>query len=152
LDTTSILTEIKTYIRDYLDSKLSHDSLTYNEHFKILLDEINLRYEQKFAAIQLATATALTSAKEAVEKAERTADKWRESANEWRAAMGDKDKNFALRDDVIEVKKRIDSLEQLRDIASGKASQTTMIWTMFIALGALVSNIIQLVYRVVPIK
>jgi hypothetical protein len=115
------------------------DGVTLEKYFSSVLSEMNLRYEQRFAAQEHATRAALASAQLAVDKAEVNNEKWRGQANEWRGTMDDREKNFARRESLEAVEKKVDELESLRDIASGKASQNSVIGAYVLsAIGLLV--------------
>jgi hypothetical protein len=125
------------------------DGVSLKEHFEDLLKEIDKRYEQRFSSQDLATKSALAAAAElarekerAVMKAEENAEKWRNQANEWRGAMNDKDRFLATKESVKTLEGKIDVLESLRDIASGKASQNSVIGAyVMAAIGILIAII-----------
>jgi hypothetical protein len=92
------------------------------DHLAALIAANDKRYEDKFAASDKAVLSALAAQEKAVnaalaasEKAvlvaENNAEKWRANANEWRGAMGDRERNFAMRSDLEALKERIDRTE-----------------------------------------
>jgi len=84
----------------------------------------------------------------AVDKAEANTREWQRNSNEWRSAMNDKDKMFATKAEVIGRLEKIDGalgeLKTLRDIAIGKASQTSVLWAAAVGLAGLVIGLIRL--------
>jgi len=60
---------------------------TLHEHFVSLLEEMDKRNEQRFAAQEKAVDAALSSAKEAVLKAEHSAEERFRNTNEWRQTV-----------------------------------------------------------------
>lgn len=72
------------------------DTVPLREHFEALNAE---RDKAIFAA--------LAAQERAVKLAEENAALWRANANEWRGAMGDREKNFAPRDQLESLKKLV---------------------------------------------
>ena len=66
-------------------------------HLRQLMDERDLRYQQRFEANSSAIAAALLAAKEAVTKAEAATEKRFEAMNEFRGALTDQAQLFASR-------------------------------------------------------
>jgi hypothetical protein len=146
VDQKSLIEDLKSYIRDYLEAKVGpkSDSICVVDHFKILLAEIDKRYEQRFDAQGAATFAALNSAREATEKAEAASEVWQRNANEWRSAMSDKDKLFVTKVVYDLLVKRVDDLETLRDISQGKASQISVFWLGLVSVVGLISGLLSL--------
>jgi hypothetical protein len=120
------------------------DGVELKDHIACLLEEIDKRYEQRFAAQERATASALASAQLAVDKAELNTREWQRNSNEWRGAMSDKDKLFVTVTSYRGLCEKVDALESLRDVASGKASQNAMLFTAALALAGFLIGIIRL--------
>lgn len=120
--------------------------VTLREYLDRLFQEADKRYEQRFLAQESATKMALAAAQTAVDKSEGEANRWRMSANEWRAAMSDKDKLFLTRAETIPRLERLDNLygelKTVRDIASGRASQSQF---LLAGAGALVGILVSIV-------
>ena len=86
-------------IRGIFDEKI--------DRVREVADERDRRYEQRFVAMDEKTGLALTSSKEAVNKAEVAQEKRFDNTNEWRAAMQDRDRNQMPR---VEIEQRFESL------------------------------------------
>jgi hypothetical protein len=86
-------------LRDLIKSEL--------KSIKEVMDERDHRYEDRFTAMDEKTGLALTSSKEAVNKAEVAQEKRFDNTNEWRAAMQDRDRNQMPR---VEIEQRLDAL------------------------------------------
>jgi hypothetical protein len=124
------------------------DGVELKDHVACLLEEIDKRYEQRFEAQEEATRAALASAQLAVDKAEETTREWQRNSNEWRTAMGDKDKLFATKAEILPRLEKFDvslgELKTIRDITIGKASQNAMLFTALIAILGVVLGLVQL--------
>jgi hypothetical protein len=79
-------------IRGIFDEKI--------DRVREVADERDRRYEQRFVAMDEKTGLALTSSKEAVNKAEVAQEKRFDNTNEWRAAMQDRDRNQMPRTEI----------------------------------------------------
>jgi hypothetical protein len=75
-----------------------------------LMDERDRRYMDRFTAMDEKTSLALTSSKEAVNKAEIAQEKRFDNTNEWRAAMQDRDRNQMPR---VEIEQRFSALNKM---------------------------------------
>jgi small-conductance mechanosensitive channel len=79
-----------------------------------LFDERNLRLSERFAAQEAAVHAAFASAEKAVEREHTNSESWRKSANEWRGAMDDREKSYAMKEQVdatlASIHKEIDTL------------------------------------------
>ena len=71
-------------------------------------DERDLRYEQRFTAMDEKTSLALNASEKAVTKAEIAQEKRFDNTNEWREAMSDRDRNQMPR---IEIEQRFSSMK-----------------------------------------
>lgn len=101
-------------------------------YFERVVVELDRRYEQRFTAEAKAVASAMTAAQTAIDKAEANALTWRENANEWRAAMTDREKRFATRSEV-------DDLKKFRDMTVGTSAGRSDMWGYVVgAIGAVV--------------
>jgi hypothetical protein len=110
---------------------LLEDNIPAYEHLKVLMDERDRRYEQRFSDQNLAVSAALASAEKAVQaalvaadravaKAELAADKRFDSVNEFRQQLNDQATQFMTRSegsalidrntkDIQELKDRINT-------------------------------------------
>jgi len=117
------------------------------EQIKDILTERDNRYQQRFGGQDLAVKAALESAQLAVDKAETNTTKWQDNANEWRAAMSDKDKLLATKQEVASMQKELDDLKTFRDVATGKASLTSVMVAYVMAGASLLINLVQLLIK-----
>lgn len=102
-------------------------NVTLKEHFEKILAE-------KDKAIT----NALAAAKEAVTVAETNAEKWRDNANEWRGAMTDREKTFATKVDV-------ENLKEWINISKGKSMGLSQGWSIVISIAGIIGVIIGIV-------
>lgn len=112
------------------------DGVSLHEHLEQLLEEMNRRLDERFCALE-----------KALSIADDNANKWRDNANEWRAAMNDREASFVRKQEATIVHdnmlKRIDDLEKMRDIAQGKASQTSVI---IAGIGSIIGILLGLIH------
>jgi hypothetical protein len=124
----------------------SSDVVSLRDYTRDLMKEVDKRYEQRFDAQEAATKAALNAAQLAVDKAEANATLWRANANEWRDTMDNKDRLLMTRNEAESrlkgIEKRVDDLETLRDVASGKASQNSVIGAYIVSIIGLIAMII----------
>lgn len=120
-------------------------------HLRAVADERDRRYEQRFEAQTEAVSAALTSAKEAVDKAETAATRRFESVNEFRAQLADQAGTFMPR---LEAEQRIGQLAEKIDDIKGTRSQgfaqggqvTVMALAALASIAAVISVIIALTH------
>lgn len=129
-------------------------------HLIVILDERDLRYQQRYDAQQSAIGAALQSAQEAVLKAEVATEKRFESVNEFRGTLSDQAATFISRneietlraandDRVADLTERLDRMEG-RDagvgarIASIRGSMAIYVGlaTLVLGLAVFVANIV----------
>jgi hypothetical protein len=112
-----------TGLRDLFDAKA--------DHILKVMDERDIRYEQRFQAMDEKTSLALTSSEKAVTKAETATEKRFDAVNEFRGSLKDQaatlfprseaETKFSAYDEKFEdVKKEISSLRESRSEGSGK--------------------------------
>ena len=123
------------------------DGVDLKYHFSRLLEEMDKRYEQRFRGQECATNSALASAQLAVDKAEANTREWQRNSNEWRAAMSDREKTFASQSAVKKIEEELKGLATVRDIAIGKASQSSVLWVGLLSVAALVVSIVRIFVR-----
>lgn len=101
------------------------DSLS--QHILRIMQERDVRYEQRFAGQEKAVNAALIAAKEAVTKAEAAAEKRFDSVNEFRSTLADQQNTFVTRTEWdgkhIALGERLDlsvqnALDRIGDVAS----------------------------------
>jgi hypothetical protein len=85
--------------------------ISEREHFEALLEQMELRYEQRFQAQNSAIQAALLSTKEAISKSDAAVEKRFDSVNEFRGQLNDQTKTFASVEKVDAVIQRIDRME-----------------------------------------
>lgn len=100
------------------------------DHILAILDERDLRYQQRFEAQMLAINAALLAAKEAVIKAEVATGNKFESVNEFRKTLSDQAGTFTARTEFSSLKERMDRNE-------GKGSMAGVVWGGFIAVAGI---------------
>jgi hypothetical protein len=111
------------------------ESVSFSEHFKALLAEMDLRYQQRFDAQNTAIAAALLAAEKAVTKAEIAADKRFELLNELRVGV-------ATKSDYESQEKLIAALSSRLDKQEGKSTGLNASWGYLIGAIGLVSGLI----------
>lgn len=138
---------------------------------KALIDERDVRYQQRFDAAQQAITTALlaqaeavktamaaaekfaaaalASAQLAIDKAESNTRDWKESSNEWRGAMNDRERNFISRNEhdlaFGGLEKQISELKKDRDEQMGRRGGLTSGWGYLVAAIGLAATVIMVV-------
>lgn len=138
---------------------------------KALIDERDVRYQQRFDAAQQALTTALTAqeravqaamaaqekyaaaalaaAQLAIDKAESNTKDWKASSNEWRGAMTDREHTFISRNEhdlaISGLEKQIDELKQDRDRQAGRSGGLTAGWGYLVAAIGLAATVVMVV-------
>lgn len=83
-------------------------------HFKRVIEESDLRHEQRFQAQEKALAAGFAAAEKAVTKAESSAEKRFDSVNEFRGTLSDQVATFVPRREIEQMFKSIaDTIEQM---------------------------------------
>lgn len=127
------------------------------DHLRELLDERDIRYQQRFDAQQVAIKDAFAAAKEAVGKAETSSDARFAAVNEFRQTLADQTASFLTRAEyraehsALErrVGDLIDSLSKTNsrlDLISGRSSGMNAGWTMLVGAVGLISTLIAIFY------
>jgi hypothetical protein len=127
-------------------------------NLRVVLDERDKRYEQRFTSIESATALALSAAKEltkaaldaanaAVTKAEAANEKRLENVNEFRDTLSDQQRTLLPRTEadarLAAISEKVEALQRSQERVSGQTEggRTTKddsraTWAVFIAVGA----------------
>lgn len=104
------------------------------------METVNLKeyFERILVEKDKAINSALATAKEAVLVAEKNAEKWRDNANEWRGAMTDREKTFATKVDLENLKERM-------DINKGKGMGLSQGWAILIGVTGFINIVIGII-------
>jgi hypothetical protein len=107
------------------------------ETIRAVLEEMDKRYAQRFAAQESALASALASQKEAILKAEHATEKRFDSVNEFRGQLKDQTATFATTDRVnSEVRVLTDKLTEVTkrlDLTQGAGIGASNFWGSIIS-------------------
>jgi hypothetical protein len=129
-------------VRELLISKV--------ESSRVVMDERDVRYEQRFKAMDEKTSLALTASEKAVSKAETATEKRFDAVNEFRGTLSDQARllipreevnaRFSASDQKIEglkeqFQKDIGSLKETRSEVSGKEKGRDHTWAIALAIG-----------------
>jgi hypothetical protein len=108
---------------------------------RVLIDEADKRYNQRFDAQEKAVAAALAAAKEAVVKAEAASEKRFDSVNEFRATLKDQQTLLIPRTEVDAKLKalsdRLDDVDARTRTIAGRIEAVTWVWGVVIGIGGL---------------
>jgi len=116
---------------------------TVYAHLRAVSDERDLRYGQRFVAQEKAVEAALTSAKEAVDKAETAATRRFESVNEFRAQLADQAATFMPR---LEAEQRMSQLsEKIDDLKGTRSEGIAASWGYLVGAVGIATAIIAIV-------
>lgn len=153
----SLLEDRDKATRDARDADLRHLASvihTIDDRFvatQVLMDEHDIRYQQRFAASQEALTAALSAQKEAVaaallaadravSKAELATEKRFEATNEFRSQLADQAQTFMPR---AEAEIRLSSLsEKIDDQRGTRREGTAEVWKSMLSVAALVVSIV----------
>jgi hypothetical protein len=116
------------------------------QHFNIMLAEIELRHEQRYASQQQAVLAALMAQEKAITKAEIATEKRLEALNELRGMVTDAQAMFAsrnemdisiagLREALVEVKERLAQ-------GAGKGSGYQASWTLLLGVIGMLTGVL----------
>jgi len=127
-----------------------------------VMDERDMRYEQRFKAMDEKTGLALTSSKEAVAKAETATEKRFDSVNEFRKTLADQATGFMPRQEYVSnhqslidkieaikevLNKEITSLRESRSQLEGRSSGFSASWGIAISIGLFAIALIGLLLK-----
>ena len=130
---------------------------SYVAHAEAMRVEMDQRYQQRFAAQESAVRSALTSAKEATQKAEVANEKRFESVNEFRATLADQAGRFVTRTEVEQLFRslddKVDTVTGRLERLDGRSGGTNATWgylvgavvaagTLVAILGAIIGAVI----------
>lgn len=157
-----------------VDKAIGHLHELMNEvvaHLRLMMDERDLRYDQRFKAQTEAVSTAMTAAEKAVAaalsaadravaKAETASERRFESVNEFRASLNDMtrlliprseaDKQFGAIAEKVDslhrsISEKVDSLQQRMDKTEGSGAGLQKGWGILLGLIGLVSSVVAIV-------
>lgn len=112
------------------------------------LNTLKLYVEDKFSASEKAVNAALAAAEKAVTKAEAASEKRADASNEIRAAMMDAQTNFATKEGLEALSKRLDAVVTLQNVGAGRSQGVGQLVTVAIAVAAvLVSGLALYLHR-----
>jgi hypothetical protein len=126
------------------------------DHIVALLDQMDLRYQQRFDAqgqaltaallsAEKAVQTALVAAEKAVAKAEVATEKRFESVNEFRQTLSDQTASFPSRIELQALAARVTDLATRMDKTEGKSTGLATGWGYLAGAVALAATVIGLV-------
>jgi hypothetical protein len=141
-------------------------------HFHKILEERDLRYEQRFEAAQAAFHDALAAQEKAVTKAEIASEKRFDAVNEFRAQLADQATTFLPRQEyqarhdaltekvdsavaalgnriernTEDLKKNLDTVNLVAAAAQGKGSGLAQGWGILLGAAGLIGTVIAVVY------
>lgn len=139
-------------VRDYLSSRIDQLRIEILDRIEQIdraqtriIDERDRQYSQRFAAQQAAVEAALSSAKEAVDKAESASNERFAGVNEFRATLSDQAQRLASKESVESLDGRIDNLTQRLDRISGTGEGANALWVWqlgFVVAAAVVIGLV----------
>jgi Flp pilus assembly protein TadB len=112
-----------------------------------VMDQMDLRYQQRFEAQTKAIDAALLAAKEAVTKAENATEKRFESVNEFRDTLSDQAATFITRVEYASLEKRVTELATRQENAAGRGQGLSALWGYFVALAGVLIGVAALLAR-----
>jgi hypothetical protein len=141
-----------------------YSNVSEREYFQAILDERDLRYQQRFDAQQEALNAALLAAKEAVQtaltaaekaviKAETAAERRFESVNEFRAQLSDQANTFMPRAEAEQrigvLGESLGKLEKVVSTSTGRGAGVSAAMAGLLAVGGLVLTALGIAVAVV---
>jgi hypothetical protein len=122
------------------------------DHVKAILEQMELRYQQRFeatqtamqaalAAAEKAVLAALAAAEKAVEKAEKASNDRFEAGNEIKGAMETQSRTFATRRELEEALRQLRELTDRFNTTSGQSRGSGDVWRYLPVLAGVVVGV-----------